>query len=949
MSDSTTSLSLELPVPLITPHADAPIFSAPDANKVLGQILGEISSGNFPVNDVFRSLIRQASLVNLYFFLKCVASYSGPYNDLTPSLHLSMCNFRQGLVEEGVKLGMFVPRSTYKSGCVGEKVWSSKGLINIEDIRREDILFQLNTEGKIQTCKVKAVEHDISSCVELTLSTGSKIRVADYHGVMTPDGWKTAIELSVGEGIKLATHVWPTKEGTLEDWCQGVIWGDGGLTQNDVKLTSADLEIIELFNTLHPVKFISKYGYRVIKGNKWWNTTGLPRCLAIHKDYPFEKEGNAAFLRGLFDTDGFFQKQGSGPGFCSASEKLAKGVQRNLLHFGILSTLVETKTSSLNGKAFYILCYGRESLLNFSKYIGFTHKKKAQKLAKAIAQDKGHGRIYETIPTQIWKKWIHSGEHTRKLKDKIRIDNNYWMTFKKARKLGNILNKSIEVEKEISSSHRWIFIREIRQIGVQPIVHVEIEGDPQYIDGCNLIAHNSTICTHGGSAWDMIRNPDIRIGVFSSIYDRAHDFFVQTQRIFDSNELFAWVFPEYVPSGADGNRWNDKEGVLPNRTRIFPEPNIKPFAAGGSTQGIHVDEGLFDDIVGDSQLNADHGSTADMYRIKNWFKSSLRTLLISMKKSRVMLSATRYGIDDPYEDVMLNACEQIGFWDEIGSNYPLNPEGEWKVYYRMAIENGKSIFPESYTVESLQKLAESDPWTYQTQYLNNPVGSNNIEFAGYEIPTFDLEYDSHLGWYIDIPNEESRIKLSECDLVCAIDPAGVERFVSMKTSRSVVCVLARSLDDRYFLVDVKAGYVPTTTWFDWMFDNMEQYPTIRGTFIEQQAGFKALTSLIRAEEARRQKWIHHIPVNALGDKAVTIRNILQPILERGVLYINKKHYTMVAEELRTFPSGTKRDILDALKIAVKMSIRPDSFEEDREVYTVQRNLQAIGRNKSTGY
>jgi len=567
------TLREQLITPLITPHSEAPLFSAPDAALVLDQVLSEITTGNFPLNDVFRSLIRQASLVNLYFFLKSVAAYSGPYSNLTPTLHLDMCNFRQDLTSEGARLGVFVPRSTYKS----------------------------------------------------------------------------------------------------------------------------------------------------------------------------------------------------------------------------------------------------------------------------------------------------------------------------------------------------------------------------------------TICTHGGAAWDMLRDPNVRIGVFSSIYDRAHDFFAQTQRIFDSNEFFAWVFPEYVPSTSDGNRWNDKEGVLPNRTRIFPEANIKPFTAGGSTQGIHVDEALFDDIVGDAQLNADHGATADMYRIKNWFKSSLRTLLISMEKSRVMLSATRYGIDDPYEDVMLEAYEQLGYWDEIGSNYPLNPKGEWKVYYRMAIERDESIFPESYTVESLRKLAVSDPWTYQTQYLNNPIGLSSVEFAGYDVPTFDLEYDSRLGWYIAIPNEDTYIKLNECDLVCSVDPAGVEKFVSVKTSRSVVCILARSKDDRYFLIDVKAGYVPTTTWFDWMFENMDQFKNIRGTFIEQQAGFKALTPLIRAEEARRQKWIHHIPVNALGDKVVTIRNILQPILERGVLYINRKYYTLVSEELRTFPSGIKRDILDALKIAVKMSVKPTGEDEMDEERRPEARLQAIGRNKSTGY
>jgi len=479
-----------------------------------------------------------------------------------------------------------------------------------------------------------------------------------------------------------------------------------------------------------------------------------------------------------------------------------------------------------------------------------------------------------------------------------------------------------------------------RQLAVEPGARLGV-----FVPRSSL---KSTICTHGGAAWDMLRDPNIRIGIFSSIYDRAHDFFAQTQRIFDSNDFFAWVFPEYVPSTADGSRWNDREGVLPNRTRTFPEPNIKPFTAGGSTQGIHVDEGLFDDIVGDAQLNADHGATADMYRIKNWFKSSLRTLLISMEQSRAVLSATRYGIDDPYEDVMLDAYEQYGYWDEIGANYPVNPEGTWRVYYRMALEQDESIYPERYSVESLRRLAADDPWTYQTQYLNNPIASNSVEFSQYDVQPVDIEYDPRRGWFIVLDWEDTVIPLKDCDLVVAIDPAGVEKFVNIRTSRSVLLVLARTADDRYFIIDIRAGYVPTTQWMDWAFELFSKYGTVRKTVVEMQAGFKALEPVLRAEEARRLKWFNLDAINALGDKVVTIRNIIQPVLERKVLYCARPYMSLLNEELRTFPSGVKRDILDALKIAIKMSVRPDSIDSE-ELGELNSYRTGMGMNPTTGY
>jgi hypothetical protein len=322
--------------------------------------------------------------------------------------------------------------------------------------------------------------------------------------------------------------------------------------------------------------------------------------------------------------------------------------------------------------------------------------------------------------------------------------------------------------------------------------------------------YKSTVCTHGGAAWELLRDPNRRIGIFSSIFDRAHDFFVQAQRVFDSNELVAWLYPEYMPTKGDGNRWNDREMVLPNRSKTFPEPNLKPFTAGGSTQGVHVDEAIMDDIVGDAQLNADHGGTADMYRLRNWMSSSQRTLLISMVESSIVVPATRYGMDDPYEPMMLDCKEHFGHWDNIAQHYPELSNGEWSIYYRQAIEEGQSIFPDAYTVESLARLAEADSWTYQTQYMNNPINSSSVEFAGYTVPQFQLNHDSDKGWTIIINNQQEEIPLASCDIVMAIDPAGSEKYVSIRTSRSCVVLLARDTKDRKFLLRVQAGFVPTT-------------------------------------------------------------------------------------------------------------------------------------------
>ena len=72
----------------------------------------------------------------------------------------------------------------------------------------------------------------------------------------------------------------------------------------------------------------------------------------------------------------------------------------------------------------------------------------------------------------------------------------------------------------------------------------------------------STVATTGFDAWEIVRNPDISIGLYHAVYDEATDFLHTVQRIFDSNELFAWLFPSYVPV-KKAPRWNDGELVIP--------------------------------------------------------------------------------------------------------------------------------------------------------------------------------------------------------------------------------------------------------------------------------------------------------------------------------------------------------------------------------------------------
>lgn len=471
----------------------------------------------------------------------------------------------------------------------------------------------------------------------------------------------------------------------------------------------------------------------------------------------------------------------------------------------------------------------------------------------------------------------------------------------------------------------------------------------------------STVMTHGAAAWEMLRDPGIRIGIFSSKYERAAEFMHTTQRIFDDNDAVKAYFPEYTPDASYGSRWNDREAVLPNRPRNYPEPNLKAHSAGGSTAGVHVDLALFDDIIDDSQLNADHGATADLYRMRNWLFTNMRTLLVG-QESRVVLSATRYAIDDPYETIMHDARRKAGYWGSLDAEYPTKPDGEWVVYYRRALEDGESIFPEAYTEASLTRLATSDPWTYQTQYLNDPKAASVLEFTGLKPKPFTIDWDTHLEDFVievGFSKPVERLRLSQLDLVIGVDPAASTAYVTQRTSKTGIVVVARDWKDRIFVIEALAGYWAPSEYIDRCFGLCERYRYMQsGVYVEMQAGFKVLEDSFREEQRRRGIWLNVVPVSARAEKADSIRAVWEPLLASGRVFVNEDASLPLLAELALFPSSPARDTLDAGKIAITATRTPDEpaggFDEDPELAQLRAARRAsLARRRNadpiTGY
>lgn len=135
--------------------------------------------------------------------------------------------------------------------------------------------------------------------------------------------------------------------------------------------------------------FLDKIGYRLnaTKGDK-----SVPWVI-----FRSPKKVVAAFLRGLFETDGGMEK-GNTITFCSHSEQLCKDVQILLLNFGIICRYKGKYNKRFNSTNYILNILGGHSRKKFAEEIGFITNRKNQILLESLETVTSGSSDTESIP-----------------------------------------------------------------------------------------------------------------------------------------------------------------------------------------------------------------------------------------------------------------------------------------------------------------------------------------------------------------------------------------------------------------------------------------------------------------------------------------------------------------------------------------------------------------------
>jgi hypothetical protein len=295
-------------------------------------------------------------------------------------------------------------------------------------------------------------------------------------------------------------------------------------------------------------------------------------------------------------------------------------------------------------------------------------------------------------------------------------------------------------------------------------------------------------------------------------------------------------------------------------------------------------------------------------------------------------------VDDPYQYTIDNAKKFIGY---PHPEFTPKPNGKWVVYYRLAVEDGEVIFPERFTKEDYEELAENDYWTYITQYMNDPQAAGLAEFYQYHTGQCSVVLDDLEQYWIvkkpdnnfnPFPDESDFVRLADCDCIMTIDPAFTDTGISAKTSRTAIELWARDSNGNNYLIWAKVGYFDTFKAMDFMFYAWARFNGyIRTLFVETNAAQKLLPKLFLKEA--RERGIH-LPITAkpeTGDKVARIRSNLGTQLAKNRVWLAKGFSAEFLEEQKVFPQNRyKMDVLDAAEKGVNNLTTPEKTELTNE-------------------
>lgn len=410
----------------------------------------------------------------------------------------------------------------------------------------------------------------------------------------------------------------------------------------------------------------------------------------------------------------------------------------------------------------------------------------------------------------------------------------------------------------------------------------------------------SSICTVGHSIQWSINYPNVRILLSSGTGDQINLFMSGILQNYRFNDVFRWLFPEYVPWGQVDKFGGFSGMTCKARTAILNEPTFRTTSIGSAVAGGHFDVIKHDDVV-----NEENVRTPDSILTVNQHLSMTAPLLERRHGMPGWTDyiGTRYDYTDAY-GLVLDAEKKLA---EENRTYAIVFEPAWTGLW--GTDSAVAQWPERLPIRELKNIE------------NDPLQGPNMLASQYGLiprpgKSGLIESRKEIVW---TPRRVLNELYAALRLHVTVDLHGMAPQTAANkhadNDYTAITLAGFSREGHCYILSIFHGRPTPFEVIEYLFTLYHQHPRIIDIKVQVDHIFNTLAPFLQRAQTQRQKFLPIVPlkVNNQVSKKNKIRG-LQPWFKAGTIsfaddLVPRFH---LEEEIIRFPRFHD-DILDTIR------------------------------------
>lgn len=421
----------------------------------------------------------------------------------------------------------------------------------------------------------------------------------------------------------------------------------------------------------------------------------------------------------------------------------------------------------------------------------------------------------------------------------------------------------------MDANRQWIFER-CREVQASPNGNLDLWARFHY---------KSTIITFALTIQDILRDPEVTVGIFSHTRPIAKAFLRQIKREFEQNTLLQSLFPDVLYERPDiqSPQWTEDGGIIVRRSSNPKEATLEAHGlVDGAPVSRHFSTLVYDDVVTkDSVTNPE--------QIKKTTEALELSYALGTETSVRRMVGTRYHANDTYATVLARGTMR-------SRCYPATKDGT---------DAGEPVLISGETLAKYRR--DMGPYTFAAQMLQNPTADKSSGFKREWLRFFDQSDGGGMNRYI------------------VVDPANEKKRSSDHTA---MWVIGLGGDSNYTILDFVYDKLSLKERADWLLKLHREWKPLR-------VGYEKYGKDSDIDHMRyvQDQVNYRFEITELGgrlSKNDRIRRLV-PLFEQGRIYLPRAiYYTQhdgrqvnlieefLIHEYDAFPVARHDDALDAL-------------------------------------